>query len=127
MVRETKGLGEFDEGRDKKARRAIETCEATKMGRPSNREEALAALRASLAKGKIIVGAGAGKWEPRDAPIFLLSPLLGPRLGRATYPCLKFFEDDKTDEKTIIITAVKPCIVLTTVYTNRHRSLSQVR
>ena len=78
------------------------------MGRPSNREEALAALRASLAKGKIIVGAGAGKWEPRDAPIFLLSPLLGPRLGRATYPCLKFFEDDKTDEKTIIITAVKP-------------------
>lgn len=30
------------------------------MGRPSNREEALSALRASISKGKIIVGAGAG-------------------------------------------------------------------
>ena len=39
------------------------------MGRPRNREEALEALRASLAKGKIIVGAGAGKWAPH--PFFL--------------------------------------------------------
>ncbi|RYP83215.1 hypothetical protein DL769_001411 [Monosporascus sp. CRB-8-3] len=30
------------------------------MGRPSNREEALSALRASISEGKIIVGAGAG-------------------------------------------------------------------
>jgi len=30
------------------------------MGRPSNREEALAALRSSISEGKIIVGAGAG-------------------------------------------------------------------
>lgn len=30
------------------------------MSRPSNRQEALKALRASIASGKIIVGAGAG-------------------------------------------------------------------
>jgi len=35
------------------------------MPRPSNREETLKLLRDSISKGKIIVGAGAGKLSPK--------------------------------------------------------------
>jgi hypothetical protein len=36
------------------------------MPRPSNREEALEKLRASIAKGYVVVGAGAGRVNVQD-------------------------------------------------------------